>query len=250
MDQQQPSAAAQVPITSLMTRATNVLASPNELFTELRDAPVQTTSWLIPFIILILLGIVSTYSVYTNTTLRQQVYDMQEQGYRKAIADGKMTQEQADQMTERMENSGPVMFMIFGSGFQIIAMSAMLFLGTLVYWLAAKIIMKFPGPYSKVLELFGVALWIGILGTVITLILINLLNSLVATPGAGLLLIGSFDPTNKAHKLIAALNVFTLWQTGIIGYGLSKICGKPTGQGLGISYGLWAVWTIISALVF
>ncbi|HUL43972.1 MAG TPA: YIP1 family protein [Bacteroidota bacterium] len=250
MDEQQPAAASQLPVTSLMTRATNVFASPGELFTELRDSPIQTTSWLIPFIILIILGIVSTYSVYTNTTLRQQVYDRQEQQYRTAVSQGRMTQDQADQTMERMENSGAAMFVIFGSGIQIIIMSAVFFLGALIYWLAAKIILKFPGAYNKVLELFGVALWIGILGTIITLIMINLLNSLVASPGAGLLLLGSFDQTNKVHKLLAALNVFTLWQTGIIGYGLARICGKPTGTGLGISYGLWAVWTIISALVF
>ncbi len=247
---QQPTTAAPVELSSFMTRMTNVFASPTELFSELTVTKAQTSSWLMPYIILALLAIVSTYVVYNNSTLRQQIYDMQEQGYKKAVAEQKMTQEQADQISEKVESSGPGMFMAFGAGFQIITISAMMFLGALVYWAAAKIVLKFSGDYSKILELFGLASVVGILGTIVTLIMMNLMNSMVATPSAGVFLLGSFDPMNKAHKLLAQINIFTLWQTGFIGWGMAKISGKSTGTGLGISYGLWAVWTLAISLLF
>lgn len=244
MDEQQSIATPAPVVSSFMTRATNVFMSPSELFSEVAATPVQSSSWVIPFIVSLLLAIVSTYAVYNNATLRQQIYAMQEKGMHKAVADGKMTQEQMDRASEQMENSGPVMFMIFGAGFQFVATCAMLFLGSLLFWIGAKVVMKFSGSYGKVLEVVGLASCIAILGTIITIMLMNLMNSMTATPGGGLLLGESFDPLNKGHKLLAALNLFTLWEMGLIGLGLAKISGKLIGQGLMIAFGLWALWTI------
>jgi hypothetical protein len=139
--------------------------------------------------------------------------------------------------------------MMFGAGFQIVAISAMFFLGSLLFWVAAKAVMKFSGGYAKVLEVVGLASCVGILGTIITIMLMNVMNSMTATPGGGLLLGESFDPLNKGHKLLAALNIFTLWEMGLIGLGLAKISGKSIGQGLMIAFGLWALWTVCFALI-
>jgi len=237
------------PVSTFSTRAMNVFLAPSELYTEVAATPVQTTSWLIPYVVLLLLAFVSTYAVWVNPTLRQQIYSMQAKGMEKAVADGKMTQEQMDRATEQIENSGVVIFMAFGAGFQLIAISAMLFLGSLLFWVGAKVVLKFGGAYNKILEISGLAMLIGVLGAVVTVMLMYVMNSMTATPGGGILLGESFDPLSKVHKLIAALNIFTFWEIGLVGFGLAKVSGKSVGLGLAVAFGLWALWTVCLAMI-
>jgi hypothetical protein len=77
------------------------------------------------------------------------------------------------------------------------------------------------------------------------LILINVMNSMTATPSAGLLLGESFDMMNKGHRLLGSLNVFTLWQFGVFGVGIAKVAGKSVGTGMLVSYGVWAAGILL-----
>lgn len=232
-----------------MTRATNVFMSPAELYTEVASTPVQTSSWLIPFILSILITVLFTFALYNNPDLRSQIYDMQAQGMRTAVEQGRMTQEQADTVRDQMESSGPVVFILFGSvsaGFMVVIV---FFGAALVLWLAAKFFMKFTGSYKKMLESFGLSSFIGLLGSIIALLMMNLLGSMLATPSGAFFIRDSFDRTNFVHGLLASMNVFTIWQVAVVGLALSKLSGKSTGMGLAIAFGLWLVWTIIASLL-
>jgi hypothetical protein len=249
MNEQPLSTPADVPVSSFMTRATNIFASPAELYTELAAAPVQTTTWVLPLIFSLCLAILFTVAIYNNPTLRQQIYEMQQQGMKKAVEKGQMTQEQMDRAAEAMESSGPVMFIVIG-GASAAFMIAIAFFGvSLVLWLAAKFAMKFSGSYKKVLEVYGITSLIGLLGSIITLLMMNLLDSFYARPAASLFITSAFDQNNFAHNVLASLNVFSLWETAIVGIGVAKISNKPTGTGMMVVFGLWIVWTIVSSLL-
>jgi hypothetical protein len=232
-------------VSSAFTRITNVFASPSELYAEVASAPAQTTSWLMPLLAIAILAVFSSYAVYNNADLRQQIFAMQQKGFQKSVADGKMTQEQANTMSDRMENTGPVMFIIFGSLIGFFPAAGVLFLGTLLIWLIVKLGLKSPASYSKLLETYGLTQWIGLLGGIVGLILINVMNSMTATPSAGLLLGESFDMMNKGHRLLGSLNVFTLWQFGVFGVGIAKVAGKSVGTGMLVSYGVWAAGILL-----
>ncbi|MBI1807093.1 MAG: YIP1 family protein [Ignavibacteria bacterium] len=250
MEQEQSVASNTAPaVSSFMTRVTDVFTAPSDVYTEVAEVPVQTSSWMLPWVISLLLAIGFTYALYNNTTLRQQIFEMQEQGWKKAVAEGKMTQEQYDQFSERMESSGPVMFMLFGAGSQIVGLSVIFFGAGLVFWLVLKFGLKFSGSYTKMLEVLGLASVIGILGSIITLLMMNLFDSFYAGPSASLAVLGSFDPTNKVHRLLASLNVFTLWEVAVLGIGMANISRKSVNTGLGVAFGLWAVWAIVSSLL-
>jgi hypothetical protein len=249
MDGQQSSAVPPA-ATSFMTRMTNIFTAPSELYNEVAVAPVQTTSWLIPFLITLFLVIVGVYSVYNNPALRQQIWDVQEQKMKEQVEKKNMTQEQMDLQLDRMQNSGPVMFMAFGAGFGSIGVAFMFFGVALLLWLITKLGFKFSGPYNKILEVVGLATIIGILGSIITLITMNLMNSMYATPGPGLAMVGSFDLKNPVHKLLAALNVFTIWEIAVMGIGIAKVSGKSIGVGIGLLLGLWFIWIACSAFLF
>jgi Yip1-like protein len=249
MNEQQTSPVAAPSASSFMTRATNVFAAPSELYGEVATVPVQSTSWVLPFLFSIILVIVATYAVYNNPSLRQQIWDMQEMAMKKQVEKGNMTQGQMEQRLDQMQNSGPAMFMVFGAGLGSIGLAFVVFGSTLALWLIVKLAYKSPAGYSKILEIFGLSMMIGIVGSIITLVTMNLMNSMYATPGPALAMVGSFDPMNTTHKLLAALNVFTIWQVVVLGVGIAKVSGKSLGTGIGLTLALWAVWTVGSTLL-
>ncbi len=236
-------------ISFFMTRATNVFSSPGELYAEVSAAPAQTSSWLVPFLLSLVLAFIFTFAIYNNPTLRGQIYDMQSRGMQKQVDEGKMTQERADTIREQMESTGPLMFMVFGAGFASIGIAMMFFGATLLLWIVAKFAAKFNGGYKKMLEIYGLASLISILGSLVMLIMINFFDTMYAQPSASLLVLNSFDPTNSTHRLLASINIFTLWQATTIGVGISKVSGKSFGIGIGISVGLWLLWAVASSLL-
>ncbi len=240
----------QIPtVTSFMTRAANVFASPAELYSEVATQPVKASSWSIPYIVSMLLALVFTYALFSNPILRQQIYDMQERTWKEQVASGKMTQGQYEQMTNGMESSGPVMFMIIGGGTSVIMISLVFFGLALIVWLIVRVGLKATASYGKILEILGLASIISIAGTIVTLLLMNAFNSMYATPGASLLILSSFDPASTAHRFIAAVNIFTIWESVISGLGIAKISGKPYSVGVGVMVGLWVIWVIVSSLL-
>ena len=234
---------------SLSTRLMNVFTAPTELYSEVAKTPVQKSSWVAPYLLSILLTILFIIALYANESLRHQTYDLQLQGMQKAVEQGQMTQAQFDQARDRMEGSGPVLFVVFGGIPAAVVVSILFFGAALVLWLAAKFGLKATAAYQKLLEVYGLASFIGILGVIVTLLMMYAFDSLHATPSAALAVLNSFDHTNKLHIFLSHLDVFTLWQTALVGVGVSKISGKSLGAGMGVAYGLWLIWAIVATLV-
>jgi len=244
--QETVSSSQQQSITSLTARIANVFASPSELWSEVAIQPVQKSSWVVPYVLSLVVVLVFTFSLYNNETLRNQIYDSQREAMQKAVVEGKMTQAQAERAEEQIRSSGPVLFVLFGGVSQIVVVSIMFFGMALVLWLVAKFALNASAGYSKVLEISGLASCIGILGAIVTLLLMYAFDSLYASPGPALAVIDSFDANNTTHKILAQINIFSLWETAVLGLALSKISGKSTGTGMAAALGLWLVWSIIA----
>src|SRR6266478_1551762 len=121
MDQQESA----VTPSSFVSRAAGVFASPGDLFKEVASAPVQTSSWMIPYIITLLVGVVFTYVLSNNPSLRQQILEPQQQKMQKQLDEGKLTQEQYDKGVAMMES--PTMFMAIGGGSAIVIVTVAIF---------------------------------------------------------------------------------------------------------------------------
>jgi hypothetical protein len=227
----------------------NVFTSPSTVYDEVAVTPVQTTSWLLPLLFSVILVFVATYAVYNNPALRQQIWDMQEMAMKKAVEEGKMTQDQMETRLNQMENSGPTMFMVFGGGIGSFGVAFGFFGAALVLWLLVKFAFKASASYSKALEVFGLGAMIGIVGGIATLVTMNLMNSMYATPGPALAMGDSFDPMNKMHKMLSAVNIFSIWQVAVVGIGISKISGKSIGTGIGLTIVLWVLWVVVSTML-
>jgi hypothetical protein len=233
-----------VAVSPISTRVVNVFSAPSELYNEVAVAPVQSSSWVIPLIISILLAVLAVFIIYNNTMLRQQVMDLQQEGMKKAVAEGKMTQQQFDQAAGMMESSGGALFMVIGGIGAGVSMVIMFFGGSLVLWLVARYGLKFTGTYKKMLEVFGLTWFIGILGSVITLIMMNYFGSMYAIPAPSAL-ISSLDTSGYGYRLLSSLNIFTLWQVIVLGFGISKMTGKSNGAGMGVAFGCWLLFVLI-----
>lgn len=235
--------------TGLGSRILNVFASPSEAFDGISSIPSKTGLWLAPFLVGIVMAVLFSLLLASNDALRSQIYDLQSKELQSAVDAGTITQQQADSQLEAMEGAGPVLFAVFGAIGYIFMMSVGFFGGSLVLWLAGKFALKSAEGYSTYLATYGVAYWIGILGALITMLMMNAMGSLFATPSASLLVLSEFDRANITHRLLARLDVFAVWQTSIVGIGLSKVTNKSIGMGLGTAFVLWILWVVVTVLL-
>jgi hypothetical protein len=226
----------------------NVFSSPTEAFADLAPSEPKPSLWLITFILSIVLASSFSIIMFSNETLKAQFMETQNQAIQKQVDSGKMTADQADQARSRMENMGG-MFIAFGIIGSVVVISLAFFGAALALWLVGKFALKSTSGYTKYLEMYGISTWIGILGGIVTLLMVVGFNTMHATPSAALAIYTSFDPLNTTHKLLAALNVFSVWQAIVIGIGLGKLSGKSSMIGIGIAVGLWIVWVLIQVFL-
>ncbi|MGD0590620.1 MAG: hypothetical protein ABSA44_07465 [Bacteroidota bacterium] len=233
---------------SLGKSMSDVFASPSEVFQSLKNTAPSPILWVAPFIATLLIVVVSVVMIFTNESLKAEMKDVQSKAIQKMVDEKKLTQEDADKAETRAESMGSMMI-AFGIIGGVIFVAAFYFGGALFLWLANKTILKSAVGYGKHLEMYGIASWIGVLGGIITVLMMAGLGSMAATPSGALALLGSFDPTNKLHMFLASLNIFSIWQTAVIGIGLSKFSDKQTGAGMGVAFALWIVWVALSILL-
>jgi hypothetical protein len=241
-----PGSESAVEASGFMTRAMNVFMSPGELFDEVRQAPPSASTWSIPMILstLLLMGLV--YYMFSTPTLRDQAMQPQREAMQKQIDSGKITADQAEK-AEEFTNS-PIMSVI-GAVTAGIFFVIMFFVFALVLWLGLRFVMKFPGSFGKVLEVTGLTSLIGALGILVAMVTMTVCNSIYATPSASLLVYGSFNIHSPLHALLKTIDLFVLWEAAVAGIGLSRLAQKPASSGMTVSYGLYALYVIISVWI-
>ncbi|MBI5021413.1 MAG: YIP1 family protein [Ignavibacteriales bacterium] len=235
------------PISSFMERAVDIFAAPSKVFEEVARVPVQKSSWVLPYLLMLVLALLTTFVILSDQTLRDQALEPQRQAMQERVDKGEMTQEQMDQATEMMESS--TMIIISGSVMSVIYVTISIFGAPLIFWLAIKMFFKSNAPYKKLLEAYGLSTIIGLLNVIVTLLMMQVFASILATPGASLLIMGNFDRNSLAHSIIAAINFISIWQMVVFGIGLSRLSNKSTGAGIGVSLGFWFLWIIVISLV-
>ena len=246
MDQENQTIQPVPEISSFITRAANVFSAPGELYAEVSQSPVRTSSWLAPYICSIILSVLVFIALAGNQTLRQQLLEPGRQELQKQVDEGKMTQDQREQASAIMEGK---IFLVIGTAGAAFFVTAFFFAAPLVLWGIMKFGFKLPRNYKKLLEMYGLASLIGILGTIVTLLLMYQFESIHARPGGSLLVLASYDIHNVGHNLLGSLNVFTLWEVAVTGIGLAKLSGKSTGVAMATVFGIWLVWTIIASFL-
>jgi hypothetical protein len=230
---------------SFMTRVTNVFTAPGELFAEVAARPAQKTSWLLPLLLAIVVSLLSSYVTDTNPSFKQQMREAQSKVYDKMVEKGWMTQEHREEREIKEESQET-------SIIRLVLTSAVkspleLVIGAFVLFIVGRVMLSASLGFGKYLELYGLAMVIGVVDSILKLVLMHLLDSIYANPGGGLLFYPTLDPSRFSHRLFGNLSVIGVWHIAILGIGLSKFSGKSPTVTISIVFAIWLV--IVLSLV-
>ncbi len=231
--------------TSLGTRLTNVFVAPGEVFDEVKASPPTHANWFVPTVMAIIAGVIYTMVVFSQPGVLQNMKDAQNKKMQEMVATGKMTQAQADQnvqMTEKIMTPAVMRAVIIIFVFVVNPISLFLLAG--VMWLIGRYVLHAHFEFMKTVEVTGLAGMISVLGAIVAMLLAVIYANPAMTPGP-VLLVGHYDPNNKVHMLLSALNVMTLWYLGLLALGLARLSGATFWKAAVWLYGLWyGVWAV------
>lgn len=236
-----------VTATSLGARLMNVFVAPGEVFEEVKAGPPATGNWLVPMLLSCVVSVAFVWVVFSQETILRSVREAQEKQIQKMVDSGKLRKDQAEAALNAIERfSGPTILKIGGSIGAVASSVGLLFLLALVLWLVGNKGFKAQFTYMQAVEVCGLASMIGILGAIVSSLVIVIMGNLQMSLGP-VLLVSNFDPANKVHALLSSLNLPMLWHVGVLAVGLSKLSGVSFGKAALWAYGLWAA--LILALV-
>ncbi|HWW03025.1 MAG TPA: YIP1 family protein [Candidatus Acidoferrum sp.] len=229
------------PTTSLVARLMNVFAVPGDVFAEVKAARPTAANWLMPIILLSLIGAVAAIIIVSQPAIQQQMREAQTKALDQKVKAGKMTQAQADQAMEVIDKfMGPTMWKVMGAAGAVIISVLRMLWWALVLWLLGRWLLKKEVGYVKTLEVVGLALMISALGTLVTVLLQVNFSRMFATPSLALV-INDFDVSRKSHLMLGAVNVFSIWQVAVLAIGLSKLAGAPFLRAAWVVFTYWVL---------
>jgi hypothetical protein len=233
---------------SLGARLMNVFAAPGELFEALRQSGFSVANWLVPGTLVAFLGILSTLIVFSEPALIEQVQAMQDKAYDQAVADGKMTQEQAEQVREMMRGVGVTIMRVGGAVWMTLAAFVSPLWWAFLGWLIGRFVFRAPVGFLRLLEVTGLANLILGVGYIVGMFMQLGLGNISAGPHLATFL-ESFDVMNRGHLALSVANVFNLWQVVVIGLGFARFFGRPFVPVLLVWFGVWAGYKAVAVLL-
>lgn len=234
---------------SFLDKLTNIIASPGDLFENVRQTGPTHSNWLIPWIIYVVVSIGTgqlilgnpSLSVQLKTTIREQF----NKSIESAIIEGQITQEQADQQFEQFASPDSPWFTMFAIGGTLFGSIAILFLLSLVGLMLGKAATNTSVPYMKVVEVIGLTFIISSLERIVTTALVFMTDSIHASPSLALFL-SEVDLQSTTDLALSKMNLFTFWDIGITSLGLAKLFEKDFLKILVLVVVLWILWTAFS----
>ena len=234
---------------SVMARMINIFAAPGEVFDDIRRFPVSHQTWIWPFLIACLAGVIATVVTLSDPSVQQQLRELQDQRLDQLVAEGKLTEESRAQAEAAMERFG-------GGALQSVAASAggVLWTGFLLFGMAlilkivAKFVFKRRMSYMKGVEIVGITGMIGALESIVRMLLVVIVGDLYATPSPSLFL-SNFDPGNKVHQMLTTLNVMSIWYLTVLGVGIARISYVSLGKACAWIFGLWFCFRLAYIIV-
>lgn len=210
---------------SVWANMANVIATPGDVFSEVKTSPASTANWLVPVLVSCLAAVIYVVVVFSQETILQQLREANAQKMQARVEQGQMSQQQADQALEMAERfTGPVVIKIMGSVGAVFGSFIWLFFIALLVWLLGCKVFHGSFSYLKAVEVCALAGMVGVISAILTMLLVVATGNIAATLGPGLLL-KEPNPALKAHAALYAINLLTWWYIAYLGLGLSKLSG-------------------------
>lgn len=226
-----------------------VITAPAETFETIANTP-RKNYWLIPMLIAVAIGLVTTFLFMQDTeltavTMEKQKAKMREK-FSESVKEGKMTQEQADKALEGMNPKG-TMFKVFGFGGAVLGPFIILLLLSVIYLIALKIL-KAQFEFTNVLNVVGMAFLIVAIGNLISMA-ISILKGNITTLGPAFFM-NPETSGEKMYTLFSKTDLFSVWFYIVIAIGLSKIGRISIAKIAPVVFIVWIAYVIASSLAF
>ncbi len=219
---QPPTEPPPAPSPSLASRLANVIAAPHDAFADLLTTPARAAHWLVPALLLALVGTVCGLLVLSQPAIAQQMKEVRDQAIHKKVAEGEIQSEQAAQAIATLDRLGPIMATAGTTIGSALDGFARPFIAAVILWLLATKLFKSPLPYLKAVEAAGLASIVLVLG--------RLANGLIALAlgnvfmnASPILLVNPVDFSKPSHLLLASLDAFALWYVALLALALSHL---------------------------
>lgn len=234
---------------SQLSRMFNIYAAPSESFDALRRRPVDTGNWLLPAILLMVVGWIGGFLVLSRPDITAQMLQAQQQAIQEQVDAGKMPPEAAEAAraaAEKYTGIGTRVIAVVGPPAMAFAIP---FWWGLLLWLFGGKLLKGGFGYMKAVEIAGLSSMILVLESVMKTLLILATGNLMAGPGLIMLLLKDFDPQNLGHALLAGVQLTTIWVLAVRAIGISRLGAGGVARCAAVVFGFWISWTVFWALV-
>jgi len=150
-----------------------------------------------------------------------------------------------DRMIQGMENPSPAGVILRSAVINPVMMLA----GWLIAGVLLLVLGRMVSTEGAFLPIFAAVLHANfidkILGTLVRLILILTRKSVIQTSTSLALLAPGADFTSVPYIILSQFDFFQLWMFGVLGLGLARILKVSTGKGMAVSYGFWALKSVV-----
>ncbi|MCF7669341.1 MAG: YIP1 family protein [Verrucomicrobia bacterium] len=230
---------------SIWSRIVNIFTSPTEAFEGIRKDKPKAVNWLIPVLILAVVGAIGSIIVFSQEPIAEQVLEQQRTAIQDQVDTGKISQAQADQIMEKMGDFGLIVTKISVSIGAFIGSFATPFILGFVIWLIGAKIWKRSISFMQSVEVTGLSCMVLVLGAIATALL-QIAEGSVFADLSPALFISEFEPGNLVHAALKSVNVINLWFLGVVAIGWSVISEVPRSKTVTWIIGLWLVYTCVS----
>jgi len=223
---------------SLIARMTNIIAAPSDVFDDIKNSPASHANWLVPALVLVLVGWICSGIILSQESFRHQVSELVEKSIQKQIEKSHMPEQQADMARKMGEISWKVQVAV---GPAILAFTIPFIWGFFL-WLAGRYALKAPVSYMKAVEIVGLASSITILEAVVKTLLIFVTGNIMASTSLAIL-VKDFNSQNTTHGLLAVVNIMTFWVLAVRAIGLARFTNASIGRTIAWVFGIWLTYT-------
>ncbi len=241
-----PPAPQPVETMSLGSRLMNVFASPGDVFQDIKDKPVNHLNWVVPGIIIVVVGWLASLIIFSQEPIKQQMKEISQRAIQKQFEQKNLPKEQMDKAMEAAEKYGGIGTMV--SAFFIPIFSGFLtpVIWGLIFWGIGSKILGGQFPYLKAVEAMGLVNMISVLDGLVRTLLVITMSNVFVSPSL-MLLVKDWNPENKVHALLAYVNVMTFWILAVRGVAAARLSRKSF---LRAAAWIFGVWITYSALFF
>jgi hypothetical protein len=229
-----------------------VFTEPAATFAKASRFPIRTIDWFLPFLILMVLVAVTQIIVMSNPEIFYQAKEervaQMRQTFDEMVKKGQMTQEQADEqmnkIDERFAQSRSVTGYIIQTVSILIVGFIFFFIVTGIYFLFAKFIFKDEGAFNSALLANGLTAYITAVEVVLAAILSLMIGRLINDVSVASLI--NADKFSFVGFILGKLDIITIWAFIVVSIGLSKMFkSKSAGKYYGMVFGLWIGWSLL-----